>query len=63
MHFGFEIVIADPEVAAEQFDGLFRIGDPDGFAQTLKATLAVKIDVSDPRTIRIERAAEADLMK
>ncbi|MCW1986742.1 MULTISPECIES: FecR domain-containing protein [unclassified Novosphingobium] len=53
-----QIVIADPEVAAEQFDGLFRIGDPDGFAQTLKATLAVKIDVSDPRTIRIERAAE-----
>lgn len=58
-----QIVIADPDVAGEQFDGLFRIGDPEGFAETIKATLNVSINTSDPRTIRIERAAEVNSMK
>jgi transmembrane sensor len=58
-----QIVIADPDVAGEQFDGLFRIGDPEGFAETLKATLSVSIDSSDPRIIRIERGAENSAMK
>jgi transmembrane sensor len=58
-----QIVIADPDVAAEQFDGLFRIGDPEGFAETLKATLNVSVNTSDPRKIRIQRAVEPNPAK
>ncbi|WP_421852238.1 FecR family protein [Novosphingobium sp.] len=53
-----QIVIADPEIAGEQFDGLFKLDDPEGFAQTLKVTLPVAINTSDPTTIRVERASE-----
>lgn len=55
-----QIVIADPDVAGEQFDGLFRLDDPAGFANTVKATLAVSVNTNDPHTIRIERVADAD---
>lgn len=58
-----QIVIADPEIAGEQFDGLFKLDDPDGFVQTLKVTLPVAIDTSDPGTIRIERASEVGSLK
>jgi transmembrane sensor len=58
-----QIVIADPEIAGEQFDGLFKLDDPDGFVQTLKVTLPVAIDTSDPGTIRIERASDVGSSK
>jgi transmembrane sensor len=43
-----QIVIADPNVAAEQFDGLFRISDPEGFAEALKTSLGVSVNTSEP---------------
>lgn len=58
-----QIVISDPGIAGEQFDGLFKLDDPMGFAQTLKVTLPVAIDTSDPSTIRIARSTEADSQK
>lgn len=48
-----QIVIADPRVAREQFDGLFRINDPEGFAEAVKASLGVALDTSNPEVIRI----------
>lgn len=49
-----QIVIADPAIAAEQFDGLFRVNDPDGFAEAVKASLGVSINTTEPGIIRIE---------
>jgi len=51
-----QIIIADPVVADEQFDGLFRINDPQGFAEAVKASLNVGIDESDPRVIRLVKS-------
>ena len=48
-----QIVIADPRVAREQFDGLFRVNDPEGFAEAVKASLGVTLDTSNPDLIRI----------
>ncbi|GEO01022.1 iron dicitrate transporter FecR [Novosphingobium sediminis] len=58
-----QIVIADPGLASEQFDGLFKLDDPEGFAETLKVTLPVAINTSDPHTIRVERSNESILVK
>ena len=49
-----QIIIADPRIAREEFDGLFRINDPDGFAEAVKASLGVSVDRSDPELIRIK---------
>ncbi|MBB3957351.1 FecR family protein [Novosphingobium sediminicola] len=51
-----QIIIADSAVADEQFDGLFRINDPQGFAEAVKASLNVGIDESDPRVIRLVKS-------
>ena len=51
-----QIIIADAAVADEQFDGLFRINDPQGFAEAVKASLNVGIDESDPRVIRLVKS-------
>lgn len=51
-----QIIIVDPAVADEQFDGLFRINDPQGFAEAVKASLNVGIDESDPRVIRLMKS-------
>lgn len=48
-----QIVIADPRIAREQFDGLFRINDPEGFAEAVKASLGITLDTSNPDLIRI----------
>ncbi|PKP93316.1 MAG: iron dicitrate transport regulator FecR [Alphaproteobacteria bacterium HGW-Alphaproteobacteria-16] len=50
-----QIVIADTTIASEQFDGLFRVNDPEGFSEAVKASLDVSVDMSDPYTIRIHR--------
>lgn len=50
-----QIVIADTAIASEQFDGLFRVNDPEGFSEAVKASLDVSVDMSDPYTIRIHR--------
>ena len=49
-----QIIIADPHIAREELDGLFRINDPEGFAQAVKASLGVSVDTSDPDLIRIK---------
>jgi transmembrane sensor len=53
-----QIVIADPDAAGERFDGLFRINDPEGFAEAVRNALDLTVSTSDPRFIRIERAAK-----
>lgn len=53
-----QIIIADPRVAREQLDGLFRVNDPEGFAAAVRASLGVSIDTSNPALIRIEGSAE-----
>lgn len=50
-----QIVIADPDLAGEQFVGLFRISDPEGFAEALRTSLGVSVNTSEPHVIRIER--------
>jgi len=47
------LVIADPRLEAEQFDGVFRADDPEGFARSVAGTLGAPIDLSDPARIVI----------
>jgi transmembrane sensor len=49
-----QIIIADPRIAREQLDGLFRVNDPEGFADAVKASLGVSLDTSNPALIRIK---------
>lgn len=49
-----QIIIADPAIAAEQFDGLFRVNDPEGFAEAVKASIGVTLDTTDPGIIRMK---------
>lgn len=48
-----QIVILDPAIASEQFDGAFRTDDPEGFALAVRDSLRVPVDLSDPASIRI----------
>jgi transmembrane sensor len=48
-----KLVLADPGLSKEQFDGVFGIDDPAGFAAALHAILAVPVDLSNPAVIRI----------
>ncbi|PAL21471.1 FecR domain-containing protein [Sphingopyxis sp. GW247-27LB] len=47
------LAIADPAIAGERLDGVFRTDDPEGFAQAVRITLGVPVDLSDPAQIRI----------
>lgn len=49
-----QIIIADPRIAQEELDGLFRINDPAGFAEAVKTSLGVSVDSSDADVIRIK---------
>lgn len=51
-----QIVLADPGLAEERFDGVFRIDDPAGFAAAIALSLGQTVDQSDPKTIRIGQA-------
>jgi len=51
------LVVADPAIAGERLDGLFRTDDPEGFAQAVHITLGVPVDLSDPAQIRIGNPA------
>ncbi|OAN58573.1 iron dicitrate transport regulator FecR [Sphingomonas sp. TDK1] len=53
-----QIVIADPDAAGERFDGLFRINDPEGFAEAVRSALDLVVNMEDPRFIRIQRATK-----
>ncbi|MEE4452148.1 FecR family protein [Novosphingobium resinovorum] len=48
-----QIIIADPRIAREEFDGLFRVNDPEGFAEAVKTSLGVALDTSNPAIIRL----------
>lgn len=50
-----QIVIVDPAIGGELFDGVFRIDDPEGFALAVKNSLNVTADLSDPSRIRLGR--------
>ena len=47
------IVVGDPAIAGERFDGVFRTDDPEGFAKAVEVSLSVPVDLSDPTQIRI----------
>lgn len=49
-----QIIIADPAIAAEQFDGLFRVNDPEGFAEAVRVSIGVTLDTTDPGIIRMK---------
>lgn len=48
-----QIILADPALGSEQFDGVFRTDDPEGFAIAVKSALDVPVDVSGSSEIRI----------
>lgn len=48
-----QLVIVEPAIAEELFDGVFRIDDPEGFALAVKNSLNVRVELSDPSQIRI----------
>jgi len=51
-----QIVLGDPGLSEERFDGVFRIDDPSGFAAAIALSLDLPVDRSDPQIIRIGRA-------
>lgn len=48
-----QLMIVEPAIAGELFDGVFRIDDPEGFALAVKNSLNVEVELSDPLQIRI----------
>lgn len=50
-----KLIITDPALAAEEFDGIFRVDDPEGFAIAVRDSLEVPVDVTHPDGIRIGR--------
>ncbi|MDT9600106.1 FecR family protein [Sphingosinicella rhizophila] len=48
-----KLQLADPALAGEQFDGVFRTDDPAGFARMIETSLQVPVDLSNPDAIRI----------
>lgn len=48
-----QLVVGDPAIAGERFDGVFRTDDPEGFAKAVEVGLGVTVDLSDPTQIRI----------
>lgn len=48
-----QIVLTDPRLADERFDGVFRIDDPAGFSTAIAQALDLSVDTSDPQTIRL----------
>jgi len=50
-----QLVIVDPAIAKEGFDGTLRTDDLEGFAMAVHESLGVPIDLSDPDKIRVGR--------
>lgn len=48
-----KLIIADPALAGEEFDGIFRVDDPEGFAIAVRDSLGVPVDTGHPDGIRI----------
>lgn len=54
-----QIVVEDPAIASEQFDGVFRVDNPEGFAEAVRNSLDVAVRLDDPDVIRITRRSDA----
>jgi transmembrane sensor len=52
-----KLVIVDPAIAGETFDGILRTDDLEGFAMAIRDSLAVPVTLDDPREIRVGRSA------
>lgn len=50
-----KLIIVDPALAGEEFDGIFRVDDPEGFALAVRDSLDVPVDTQQPDGIRIGR--------
>jgi transmembrane sensor len=48
-----QIVLLDPTLASERFDGIFGTDDPEGFAIAVKSSLNVPLNLSNPDKICI----------
>ncbi|MEN3746409.1 FecR domain-containing protein [Sphingomonas sp. HF-S3] len=49
------LVIADPAIGGETFDGILRTDDLEGFAMAVRDSLNVPVDFSDPTEVRVGR--------
>lgn len=50
-----KLLLVDPALESEQFDGVFRTDDPAGFAEMVATSLQVPVDMSNPDAIHIGR--------
>lgn len=50
-----QVLLVDPALGTERFDGVFRLDDPEGFAKSVQVALGVPVNLSDPVAIRIGR--------
>lgn len=53
-----KLVLEQPSLGDEQFDGIFRTDDPEGFANTVSRSFGVSLDLDDPALIRIGKKPE-----
>ena len=51
-----KLVLTDAALAREQFDGLFQLDDPVGFAVAVQRSLGATVDLADPAVIRLGRS-------
>ena len=56
-----QIMVADPAVALERVDGIFRTDDPEGFANAVRHVLDVPVDLSNPDKIVIGEKFEKNV--
>ncbi|WP_447728075.1 FecR family protein [Sphingomonas koreensis] len=48
-----KLIIVDPALGSEAFDGIFRVDDPEGFALAVRDSLGIPVDAEHPDGIRI----------
>jgi transmembrane sensor len=54
-------LVIDPSLAAERFYGVFRTGDPEGFARAVSESLHANVIENDPDTILVQRTEGASV--
>ncbi|MGH6613686.1 FecR family protein [Sphingomonas sp.] len=50
-----KVVVTDARMAAERMDGVFRINDPEGFADAVRVGFSASVRLDDPSVILIDR--------
>lgn len=50
-----KVVVGDSQLATEPMDGVFRINDPEGFAEAVRISLNATVQLDDPTVIHIGR--------